>query len=513
MNGLPARMYGSDSAAWTRPATCPAIASGLGGRQIAQEHDELVAGEPRHDVVRPGAPVQAGGDLAQELVPGGVAHRVVHPLEAVDVEEEQPRGGRARGVDPGQRLTEALLEVRPVRQAGQAVVEGEVLHGLLAPLAVGDVGDEGVEDRPVAGADRPQRHLGDELAAVAAPGAHLGARAEAGAIAGLAVARHRGGRRLTVGERELRERHADRLLGLPSEELLGGPVPLHHGALGVGGDERVAGRRDDRPRPLLALTHPLLDPAAAGDVGVADLHADLAAVAVEHRGARARAPALDVVGRDDPKLGAGVSLALPQPGPERPHPGGVVGMHAQPLVHVAGGVLGAPAGQALERRGRVEQLPAHVEEEDDVGQVLDDQPPQRVVAAVGKLAQGGDVAGDGAVRVDDRYGAERRLPGAAVHGGQPDVADELQATGDGLEPLGEHRVAVVLVQRVDPGSAAGILVRDSRQLRPPLVHPGAGAGGIGVKDPDRGDVEQPVGSVGTAHGHGCSSGSAVPRRS
>jgi hypothetical protein len=155
----------------------PGDRAGLGGRQVGQEHDELVAGEARHDVVRACAPVQTSGHLAQKLVPSGVAHRVVHVLEAVDVDEEEARGSGAGGVDRRQRRAQALLEVRAVRKARQRVVEGEVLHGLLAALAIGDVGDEGVEDRTVARADRPQRHLGDELGSVPAPGAHLGARA------------------------------------------------------------------------------------------------------------------------------------------------------------------------------------------------------------------------------------------------------------------------------------------------------------------------------------------------
>jgi hypothetical protein len=188
-------------------------------------------------------------------------------------------------------------------------------------------------------------------------------------------------------------------------------------------------------------------------------------------------------------------------------------MHPQPLVHVAGGILGAAAGQALERRRRVEQLPAHVEEEDDIGQVLDDQPPERVMTAVGKLAQGGHVPGDGAVRVDHGHRAERGLPRLAAGRCEPHVADELQAAGDGLKPLGQHGVAVVRMQGVDPGTSARVAVRDAGELAPALVHPDADARQVGVMDPDGHEVKQPVGVMGTARGHGCSSGSAVRRRS
>ena len=46
--------------------------------RVAHEHEELVAGLARDHVGRPGDGAQAGGDVAQQVVTGGMAERVVH---------------------------------------------------------------------------------------------------------------------------------------------------------------------------------------------------------------------------------------------------------------------------------------------------------------------------------------------------------------------------------------------------------------------------------------------------
>ena len=76
---------------------------------------------PARDAAR-----EARRDLAQQLVAGGVAEGVVDELEVVEVEVEQrdARVPARRGA--GQREREVLPEQRPVRQAGQRVVVGQV---------------------------------------------------------------------------------------------------------------------------------------------------------------------------------------------------------------------------------------------------------------------------------------------------------------------------------------------------------------------------------------------------
>ena len=86
----------------------------------------------------PGNGGEPGRDLAQQLVAGGVAERVVDHLEVVQVDVEHrhraPAAARA-----GQRERQVLLELRAVGQAGERVVVGHVPHALLGDPLLGDV--------------------------------------------------------------------------------------------------------------------------------------------------------------------------------------------------------------------------------------------------------------------------------------------------------------------------------------------------------------------------------------
>ena len=71
--------------------------------QVAQQHGELVAAEPRERVAAPERAAQPLGDVAQQPVAVVVAERVVDLLEAVEVDQQQadrpaaqphPRGRR-----------------------------------------------------------------------------------------------------------------------------------------------------------------------------------------------------------------------------------------------------------------------------------------------------------------------------------------------------------------------------------------------------------------------------------
>ena len=67
---------------------------------VFAQHDELVAAEPRDGVGLAHRALDARGRLDEELVADGVAERVVHRLEAVEVDEEHARTC-ARGAGPG----------------------------------------------------------------------------------------------------------------------------------------------------------------------------------------------------------------------------------------------------------------------------------------------------------------------------------------------------------------------------------------------------------------------------
>ena len=54
---------------------------------LRQQHHELVAAEPRHDVAGTQALAQARGHLAQQHVAGLMPQRVVDDLEAIEVDE------------------------------------------------------------------------------------------------------------------------------------------------------------------------------------------------------------------------------------------------------------------------------------------------------------------------------------------------------------------------------------------------------------------------------------------
>ena len=95
--------------------------------EARQDHDELVAAQPRDGVRlahRAGQPLR---DRLQQLVAGVVAQRVVDALEVVEV-EEQARDVRAVALRLREDLLQPLVEQRPVRQSGQDVVLRELVR-------------------------------------------------------------------------------------------------------------------------------------------------------------------------------------------------------------------------------------------------------------------------------------------------------------------------------------------------------------------------------------------------
>ena len=102
------------------------------------QQQELVAALAGEDVAAADELADAARGLAQHLVAGRVAERVVDELEVVEVEvEERDRLAGAARADEVQ--AQLLLELRAVRQAGERVVVGEVGDLRLGAAALGDV--------------------------------------------------------------------------------------------------------------------------------------------------------------------------------------------------------------------------------------------------------------------------------------------------------------------------------------------------------------------------------------
>lgn len=89
---------------------------------VGQHDAELVAGQSAEDVGVADLVLQALGEDAQELVARLVAQRIVDLLEAVHVDEQHGQRPVLAGADG---LVAVGEQQRPVRQAGQLVVEGQ----------------------------------------------------------------------------------------------------------------------------------------------------------------------------------------------------------------------------------------------------------------------------------------------------------------------------------------------------------------------------------------------------
>ena len=118
-----------------------------------REDRELVAAEAGDGVLAAQRVAQALAADLQQLVAGRVAERVVDLLEVVEVDE-----GDDGGLAGGQRLGDALLEQRAVRESGQRVLEREPAQVAVALAAAAGA----VEQREQRGqADHHQRHHDD----------------------------------------------------------------------------------------------------------------------------------------------------------------------------------------------------------------------------------------------------------------------------------------------------------------------------------------------------------------
>ena len=108
------------------------------------EDGELVTAQPRHGVVRAEGGPDPHPGLAQDVVSRAVAEAVVETLEAVEVDEQH--GDAALSVaTPLERVLEALVEDRPVREPCEVVVGCQVGELNLGALAVDRVADRPLE--------------------------------------------------------------------------------------------------------------------------------------------------------------------------------------------------------------------------------------------------------------------------------------------------------------------------------------------------------------------------------
>src|SRR5207253_4829690 len=107
------------------------------GLDALDEYGELVASQPRHRIARAPRPFQAPRDLDEELVARAMAQRVVHHLEAIEVEEQHCKTAAAASLRAFERHSQALHEERAVRQSGERVVEGGMPELLLDAQAFG----------------------------------------------------------------------------------------------------------------------------------------------------------------------------------------------------------------------------------------------------------------------------------------------------------------------------------------------------------------------------------------
>jgi len=154
--------------------------------QVFEQHHEFIAAQPRHRVGELDAASQALGDLLQQQVALVVAQRVVEHLELVHVDEHQGAVATHRHTER-HHLFEPVEQHQPVGQAGQRVVERQLVNGVSRDLALRDVPAHG---HPVAqlvgrGGDLHNFQFKPEAAAVFAVDQQFAAR--------LALARQRPG--------------------------------------------------------------------------------------------------------------------------------------------------------------------------------------------------------------------------------------------------------------------------------------------------------------------------------
>ena len=104
---------------------------------VLGDDGKLVAAQPADQVDFAHALLEPRRDLGEQSIAGGVAERVVDVLEAVEVEPEH-RHQLAVALGAGHGAVEMLVELKPVGQAGQRIVHGEIADLVLGQPALAD---------------------------------------------------------------------------------------------------------------------------------------------------------------------------------------------------------------------------------------------------------------------------------------------------------------------------------------------------------------------------------------
>ena len=111
-----------------------------------QQQGELVTAQARSGVPRADTLLQPARCGDDDLVAARMAEAVVHRLEVVQVDEEH-RDLAGLASQPGQRMSDPVVEELPVGQSRQWIVEGLMLQPLLEALLSGDVHQDAVPGR------------------------------------------------------------------------------------------------------------------------------------------------------------------------------------------------------------------------------------------------------------------------------------------------------------------------------------------------------------------------------
>src|SRR5690606_17101343 len=95
--------------------------------RVAENDDELVAGQPGGKIAAPHVRAQQAGERLQHAVSDRVRMAVVDLLEAIDVDQRDRRTA-APGAVRLERLGQCQLEMPSVRQRGERILERPLLE-------------------------------------------------------------------------------------------------------------------------------------------------------------------------------------------------------------------------------------------------------------------------------------------------------------------------------------------------------------------------------------------------
>ena len=186
--------------------------------------------------------------LAQDQVGRDVAERVVHVLEAEEIDQKQ------RSCLLRHRLLQPLDQEGAIGKTGDRIEMRQSEQALLALLAIGDIAQDRRKAHVVVLVPHGQRQLGGKLFAFAVLGDEpdlLGAGAQGSAIG---EAHELGRLQLSHARRKDEpDGLAHGLLRGIAEQRLGRLVPIVDATRGVGADDRIGRRRGDALEAQLAF--------------------------------------------------------------------------------------------------------------------------------------------------------------------------------------------------------------------------------------------------------------------